>query len=92
MVTAIVLLQVEAGKVDQVAEALLCLDEVAVVYSVSGRFDLVAIAKVKDSDDLPKVVSSQLFQIDGILDSETLVAFRVHSRHDLEAMFSIGLD
>jgi DNA-binding Lrp family transcriptional regulator len=92
MMTAIVLLQVEAGKVVQVAEALLCLDEVTVVYLVSGRLDLVAIAKVEDSDDLPKVVSSQLLQIDGILDSETLVAFRAHSRHDLEAMFSIGLE
>ncbi len=91
MVTALVLLTVARDKVNAVAETLADMDGITEVYSVAGRYDLVVIIRVKDNEHLADIVTSHMLKVEGILSSETLVAFRVHSRHDLERMFSIGL-
>ena len=92
MVNAIVLLNVEREKVNDVAEALVDLKGVSEVYSVSGRYDLVAIIRVKDNDELADTVTNHMRKLDSILNTETMLAFQAYSRHDLEGMFSIGLD
>jgi DNA-binding Lrp family transcriptional regulator len=91
MVTALVLLTVARDKVNSVAETLADLEGITEVYSLAGRYDLAVIIRVKDNDQLAEVVTNHMLKVQGILMSETLVAFRVHSRHDLESMFSIGL-
>jgi DNA-binding Lrp family transcriptional regulator len=65
---------------------------VSEVYSVGGRFDLVAIIRVQSNEEMAEIVTERMLLIDGITDSETLIAFRMFSRHDLEAMFSIGIE
>ena len=92
MVNAIVLLKVQREKVNDVAEALVDLKGVAEVYSVSGRYDLVAIIRVKNNDDLADTVTNHMRKLNRILSTETMLAFQAYSRHDLEGMFSIGLD
>ena len=91
MVSAVVLLTVKRGMINEVAELLAGMKGVSEVYSVGGRYDLVAIIRVKDNDALAELVTNHMLLVDGIADSETLIAFRVFSRHDLESMFSIGL-
>jgi len=91
MVSALVLLNIDRGKVNEVGQALAKLSGVTEVYSVAGRYDLVAVIRVKDNDSLAALVTEQMLNIDGIVNSETLIAFRVYSRHDLESMFSIGI-
>ncbi len=91
MVTALVLLTVSRDKVNAVAETLAEMDGITEVYSVAGRFDLAVVIRARDNDQLAEIVTNHMLKIEGILTSETLVAFRVHSRHDLESMFSIGL-
>jgi DNA-binding Lrp family transcriptional regulator len=91
MVTAIVLLNVARDKIHSVAESIADLDGVSEVYSVAGRHDLAVIVRVKDNDRLADVVTKDIRKIEGIESSETLIAFRVYSRHDLERMFSIGM-
>jgi DNA-binding Lrp family transcriptional regulator len=91
MVTALVLLKVARDKVNSVAETLADMDGITEVYSVAGRYDLTVIIRVKDNDQLAELVTNHMLKVEGILKSETLVAFRVYSRHDLESMFSIGL-
>ncbi len=91
MVTALVLLTVSRDKVNTVAETLADMDGISEVYSVAGRYDLSVIIRAKDNEQLAELVTNHMLKVDGILTSETLVAFRVHSRHDLESMFSIGL-
>ena len=91
MVSAVVLLTVGRGKINEVAEKLAEMAGVSEVYSVGGRFDLVAIIRVPDNDALAELVTNHMLLVEGITDSETLIAFRVFSRHDLESMFSIGL-
>ena len=92
MVSAIVLLNTERDKVKQVAEQLTELKGVSEVFSVAGRYDLVAILRVPNSEAMANLVTDEMLQVEGITDSETMIAFRVYSRHDLEAMFSIGFE
>lgn len=92
MVTAIVLINTERGAVNDVADELAGLDGVSEVHSVAGRVDLVAILRVPKNEDLADLVTGRIRQIQGITDSETLIGFRVHSSHDLEQMFSIGME
>ncbi|PWG64676.1 Lrp/AsnC family transcriptional regulator [Spiribacter halobius] len=91
MVTAIVLLNAARGRVNDVAETLAGLDGVSEVYSVGGRYDLVVIIRVASNEALAELVTERLQALDGIEETETLIAFRAQSRHDLESMFSIGL-
>jgi DNA-binding Lrp family transcriptional regulator len=90
MVSAVILLVVEKSKVNEVAEKLVELPAITEVYSVAGQYDLVAIARVKDNDGIADAVTNQMLKIDGIVRSETLIAFRAFSRHDLERIFSVG--
>jgi DNA-binding Lrp family transcriptional regulator len=90
MVTAIVALKVDRKRVNEVAAQLAELPAVSEVYSVSGPYDLMAMVRTRDSEALADAVTGTMLKIDGILDSETMLAFRAYSRHDLEAMFSIG--
>jgi DNA-binding Lrp family transcriptional regulator len=92
MITALVLLNAERTRINEVAEQLLKVKDISEVYSVSGRYDLVAMVRCKDSEGLAAVVTNDLLKISGITRSETLMAFRAYSRHDLEAMFSVGAD
>ncbi len=91
MVTAIVLLNVERGEINAVAEKLVDIDGISEVYSVSGRYDLVAMIRVQQNEDMATIVTEHIRKIAGIQRTETMLAFRSYSRHDLEAMFSIGL-
>jgi DNA-binding Lrp family transcriptional regulator len=90
MITAMVLLNTERNQVNEVAERLAGMAGITEVFSVAGHYDLVAIVRVKDNEALAEIVTRQMLQIAGITRSETLIAFRVFSRHDLERMFAIG--
>lgn len=92
MISAIVLLMVERDKINKVAEGIADIEGVSEVYSVAGRYDLAAVVRVKDNEDLARVVTERIRKVTGITSSETLIAFRVYSRHDLERMFSIGME
>jgi DNA-binding Lrp family transcriptional regulator len=92
MVTAIVLLTVSRGRVAEVAEELAAQEGISEVYSVAGRFDLVAMVRVKANEDLADVVTKGLQRIEGIESTETLIAFRAYSRVDLEGVFALGFD
>lgn len=91
MVTSIVLLNVERTKINQAAEQLAELEGISEVFSVSGQYDLIAIIRVKSNDDLANLITKQLLAFDYILKSETMLAFKAFSRHDLESMFAVGM-
>ncbi|BAL98630.1 MULTISPECIES: Lrp/AsnC family transcriptional regulator [Caldilinea] len=92
MVSAVVLLKCERNKINTVAETLADMKGISEVFSVAGRYDLVAILRVRTNEALANLVTNEMLQVDGILDSETLIAFKVFSRHDLESMFEIGFE
>ncbi len=90
MVTAIILMNVERAKINEAAEKLAETAGISEVYSVSGNYDLVAIARIKTNDDLADLVTNNLHSITEIKKTESMLAFKAYSRHDLESMFSLG--
>ena len=91
MVTAIVLIKAEIQHIPEVAQVIAEIPAVSEVYSVTGDFDLVAIVRVRAHDELADVIPGGLNRVPGVTATQTHIAFRTYSRHDLEAAFSIGL-
>ena len=92
MVTAIILMNVERGRVKPLAEELLEIDGIAEVYSVAGPYDLVAIVRVKEHEALNELVTERMAGLAGITATETLIAFRSFSKRDLGMLWDIGVD
>jgi DNA-binding Lrp family transcriptional regulator len=92
MVTAIILLKVARERINETAQELSDIEGMSEVFSVSGCYDLIAIARVKDNDALAELVTGKMLKVEGITDSQTMLAFRAYSRHDLEGMFSVGFE
>jgi DNA-binding Lrp family transcriptional regulator len=92
MVTAIVLIKAETSRIPELADQIAEMDGVQEVFSVAGRVDLVAIVKVARNEQLADVISDRMRHLDGIVDSETMIAFRAYSKQELEAGFELGLD
>ena len=82
MPTAIVLLKIDHRKVTGTAESLMDIPDVSEVYSVSGRYDLLVIVKSDSLDKIETVITDQLLKHDGIVDSETLFAFRARDKRE----------
>jgi DNA-binding Lrp family transcriptional regulator len=91
MVTAIVFVRCDVHRIPQVAEEIAGLDGVSEVYSVTGGIDLVALIRVAELDAVAAVVADEVNKVDGVTSTETHIAFRTYSRHDLEAAFSLGM-
>ena len=92
MITAIVMIACEADKIPEVAEAVADLDGVSEVYSVAGDVDLIAIVRVREFDAIADVIAGRMSKVPGIVHTDTHIAFRAYSRHDLESTFSLGLE
>jgi len=92
MVTAIVLINTKHGHINNVAEALVEMAGVSEVYSVGGRYDLVAVIRVSSNEKMADLVTNQLLQLPNIEKTETLIAFKAFSQHDLERMFAVGTE
>jgi DNA-binding Lrp family transcriptional regulator len=92
MITAIVFVKADVAQIPEVAEAIADLEGVSEVYSVTGQIDLIALVRVRQHDDVASVVADQLNKVSGVRSTETHIAFRAYSRHDLEAAFAVGVD
>ena len=92
MITAIVNVSCAVDRIPEVAQAIADLDGVSEVYSVAGDVDLVAMVRVRRHEDLADVIAGRLNKVEGILSTQTLIAFQAYSKHDLEATFSLGLE
>jgi len=90
MVTAIVLVKTDVARIPQTGEAIAQIPQVTEVYSVTGEFDLVAMVRVRKHEELGDVIPGKLNRVPGVTHTETHIAFRTYSRHDLEAAFAIG--
>ncbi len=92
MITAIVMVSVETAVIPEVAQQLADIDGVSEVYSVAGDADLIAIIRVREFEQIADVIAGRLSKVPGVLHTDTHIAFRAYSRHDLEATFSLGVD
>ncbi|GAA1234424.1 MAG: Lrp/AsnC family transcriptional regulator [Oryzihumus sp.] len=92
MISAIVLINAEVDRIPEVAAAIAEIDGVSEVYSVTGDVDLIAMVRVQQHEQFADVIADRLNKVQGVLGTQTHIAFRTYSRHDLEAAFSLGLD
>ncbi len=87
---AIVLIKAAHDSLDGLGDVLADVEGVAEAYSVTGEWDFVAMVRVSETERLAEVVATGLAKLPGVERTHTMVAFEVFSKHDLEAMFSIG--
>ena len=90
MIHAIVLIGADRSALPTLGGELAGIEGVAEAYSVTGEWDFVAILRLREHDQLAQVVTSQISALTGVQRTQTMVAFEVYSRHDLEALFSVG--
>ena len=90
MTHAIVLIGAERSALSTLGGELAGIDGVAEAYSVTGEWDFVAILRLREPEQLAQVVTANISQLRGVIKTHTMVAFEVYSRHDLEALFSLG--
>ena len=90
MTHAIVLIQADRTALQTLGGALADVEGVAEAYSVTGEWDFVAIVRVPHHEQLADVVTVEIGGLSGVQRTQTMVAFAAYSRHDLEALFSVG--
>ena len=91
MITAFVMMNAERDRIAAIPDELLKMTDVTEVYSIAGDFDLVAIVRVKEAEDLAGVVTEQFAKVEGITRTMTMIAFKSYSHYDLENMFGLGM-
>ena len=91
MITAIVFIQADVSHLSDIAGKIAAIPGVSEVYSVTGELDLVAMVRVREHDEIARVIADQLNKVEGVVSTQTQIAYRAYSQHDLEDAFSIGL-
>jgi DNA-binding Lrp family transcriptional regulator len=92
VITAIVMIDAATDSIAEVADAVAGLDGVSEVYSVAGAADLIAIVRVREFEQIAEVIAGRINKVPGVVDTDTHIAFRAYSKHDLEAAFSLGFE
>lgn len=90
MITTIVLIKADPKNIPETARQIAGIDGVQEVYSVSGEWDLVAIVRVAEYQQIAEVVTERFPAVSGIVRTQTLTAFRAYSRRDVEQAWDIG--
>ena len=88
-VSAVVLIKAETQLINELAEQLVELEGVAEVFSVAGQYDLVALVRVRENEELADVISNRMRKLKGILETQTLIAFRVYTKAELSGAFDM---
>ncbi len=92
MITAIVLVRAATDRIPETAQAIADIEGVAEVYSCAGDVDLVAVVRVSEHEELARLIPGKISKVDGVLDTDTHIAFRSFSRRDTDAAFNLGED
>jgi DNA-binding Lrp family transcriptional regulator len=92
MLHAVVLINCKTDAIPETAQTIADIEGVSEVYSVTGNVDLVAIVRLTEEQQLPRVVPEGIAKVPDVEHTETLLAFEVYSKHDLERLFSIGFE
>jgi DNA-binding Lrp family transcriptional regulator len=90
VITAIVMIDAATDSIAEVAQAVADLDGVSEVYSVAGDTDLIAVVRVREFEQVAEVIAGRINKVPGVVDTDTHIAFRAYSKHDLEEAFNIG--
>lgn len=92
MITAFVHIRTDAARIPECAQEISELDGISEVYSVTGEWDLIAVARVATHDELADTIADRLSKVQGVISTTTQIAFQAYSQHDLETAFALGFD
>ena len=92
MITAFVLIKTDATRIPESAQEISELEGISEVYSVTGEWDLIAIARVARHDELADVIADKLSKVKSVVSTTTQISFRAYSQHDLDAAFALGFE
>lgn len=92
MITAFVLIKTDATRIPEAAQEISELEGIREVYSVTGEWDLIAIARVARHEELADVIADRLSKVRSVVSTTTQISFRAYSQHDLDAAFALGFD
>jgi DNA-binding Lrp family transcriptional regulator len=92
VITTIVLCRVDPPSIPKAAHTLAGIEGVSEVYSVSGEWDLVAIVRVPQYEDIARVVTESFPKVPGLRRTQTLTAFRAYSKNDTQQAWDIGTE
>jgi anthranilate phosphoribosyltransferase len=85
MITAVVLFKAEKGKIPGLANQLGAIEEVVEVLSITGEYDLMAKIQVREYENLSDIVTEKMQNIDGIVATRTMMAFKTYKFYELAA-------
>nr|WP_256939418.1 Lrp/AsnC ligand binding domain-containing protein [Arthrobacter sp. BF1] len=86
------MIKTDATRIPEAAQEISELSGISEVYSVTGEWDLIAIARVKKHEDLAEVIADKLSKVKSVVSTTTQISFRAYSQHDLDAAFALGFD
>ncbi len=90
MIYAFVLIDAEARRIEPLGGELAEIDGVSQVHSVAGSgVALVAMLRVPTHDDIARVVTEDISQLDGVISTQTLIGFRQYSSDSVDAIFDV---
>ncbi|MEZ2371433.1 Lrp/AsnC family transcriptional regulator [Arthrobacter sp. RCC_34] len=92
MITAFVHIKTDTSSIPESAQQIAAIEGISEVYSVTGDWDLIAIAKVSKHEDLADVIADRLSKVPAVVHTTTHIAFRSYSKEDLDEAFSMGID
>jgi DNA-binding Lrp family transcriptional regulator len=88
MINAFVLINVDPAHIATVAAQIADIEGVASAHSVAGGVaDVIAVLEVADHDGIARVVTENLVQMEGVVGTQTAIAFRSYASSELDAAF-----
>ena len=76
MKAAFVMVKCELGRLEEVANAVMEIDGVSEVHSVTGKWDLLVKVFAPGYEAFGELVPAQIQKVPGVRDTQTLLAFR----------------
>jgi DNA-binding Lrp family transcriptional regulator len=87
LVTAFVLINVQDKNFRRIADNLLAMPGVKEVHVVAGEYDMVAVLRVTDNQELSQLITERMVHAPGVQRTKTLFALHSFSPFDLDALF-----
>ncbi|WP_156758361.1 Lrp/AsnC family transcriptional regulator [Actinokineospora pegani] len=91
MITAIVLVRAATDRIPETAQEIADISGVAEVYSCAGDVDLIAVVRVGEHAELAELIPGAIGKVEGVLDTDTHIAFRSYAKRDTDTAFDIGV-
>lgn len=74
--TALVNIKVEKKRINDLAKEILNFEGVQEVLTVTGHYDIIVIIRATCHEEVSKIVTENILELDNILETNTVIAFQ----------------